>query len=451
MKKIYLQFCGVLLTCVACSLDGLVNVSDPEIGSIVDPNYLKSREGALALLHNSLSEFKTSISYASRDIGVFTDELAAVPGDAAKEWTLIEARVENIDRSGKRGVYVPWYITLQKTRISAIQTRGLTKLLNRDELNFLYAATYAIEGFSTLMLAENFCSGVPLTSVSFDGKVEYSSPISTEGMLESAIALFDSALAVDHDSLKYNTLAKMGKARAYLNLGKYEDAVSASSELHENDKFEVVYTFQRTPGYTGTLNRNVFWTGEDALSFNWYDESHIVNNDGVNGLLWYNLPESIDPRVPVITEVEGGIPYVRPDKFAGDTRFPLVHSSQTKLIAAEYLLSKGDPGWLDILNEMRRSVNLVDTVDPGTAASRISLLFRERAYWLYLEGTRLSDMRRLVRQYRFDPLQVFPTGRYDRQRANYGIDFYGDAYVFIPDSDEFLYNHKYDGCIHKNP
>ncbi len=453
MKNI-LTVIVVIFSCASCSLDGLVKVSEPEIGSLVDPKFLNSREGVIALFHTSLAQFQRSVSYMSRDVGIFTDELTVNPDGLQHGWTLIEARIEETDSWGRKGVYVDGYSTLQKARVAAVQTRDLARLINRDELSFLFAATYAIEGFSILMLAENFCSGVPLTRVSFEGKVEYSSAASTEKMLENAVALFDSALAIDHDSLRYSTLAKMGKARAYLALGRYEDAVLASSEIEENDRFEISYSLQNAPGALGA-NLNVFWTGYKWSLINWYDESQIINNDGINGQVWFDSVNAIDPRVKVTTEVKEGklqfTQHVRQKKFTGDAKFPVAHNIHHKLIKAEYLLSKEDPGWLDILNEMRRGINLVDTADPGDTESRVNLLFRERAYWLFLEGTRLSDMRRLVRQYRRDPFKVFPTGRYDLQPVHLGIEFFGDAYVFIPDSDEFLYNHKYYGCIHKNP
>jgi hypothetical protein len=49
-----------------------------------------------------------------------------------------------------------------------------------------------------------------------------------------------------------------------------------------------------------------------------------------------------------------------------------------------------------------------------TQREREDLHFRERAFWLYLTGQRLSDMRRLVRQYQRNPQTVFPTGTYAR-------------------------------------
>lgn len=53
--------------------------------------------------------------------------------------------------------------------------------------------------------------------------------------------------------------------------------------------------------------------------------------------------------------------------------------------------------------------------DPGTDAERVSLLFRERAFWLYGTGSRLGDMRRLITRYGTDGFTVntvYPTGSY---------------------------------------
>jgi starch-binding outer membrane protein, SusD/RagB family len=49
-----------------------------------------------------------------------------------------------------------------------------------------------------------------------------------------------------------------------------------------------------------------------------------------------------------------------------------------------------------------------------TQAQRVDLHFRQRAFWLYLTGHRLADMRRLVRQYGRSAGSVFPSGPYSR-------------------------------------
>jgi hypothetical protein len=60
--------------------------------------------------------------------------------------------------------------------------------------------------------------------------------------------------------------------------------------------------------------------------------------------------------------------------------------------------------------------------DPGTAAAREDLLFRERAFWLFATAHRLGDMRRLVRQYGRAPATVFPSGSYS---SNGRLSVYG--------------------------
>lgn len=455
MKSIVIGILTVA-TLTACSLDSLVKVNDAEIGREVSQGFLKSKEGALGMFNSSLSQLQKAVSLSSVDIGIFTDELAAVPlqGRGSANWTLIEPRIEVVDAF--RGGYVSWYSILQKARVTALQARDLAKTIDNTDLQFIKAASYAVEGFSILMLAENFCSGVPLTHVSFDGKIDYSNPASSEEMYNKAISLFDSALASDTDSARYKVLAAMGKARSYLAIGAYGEAVSSFTDNAETESFEIMYAMQLTPGSDKTTYQNAFWPGDNTSSDKYQDESQTVNHDGINGLVWYTSPTSIDPRVPVSTAIVNGqreftTPYVRQEKFVGDSKFPLVHKVQRKLIEAEYLLSENDPEWLTLLNEMRREINLPDTTDPGSVESRVNLLFRERAYWLFLEGTRLSDMRRLVRQYHRDPYSVFPTGPYNRASGNHGIEFYGDLYSFVPDTDEFRYNYKYDGCIHKRP
>src|SRR3954470_24602195 len=53
-----------------------------------------------------------------------------------------------------------------------------------------------LSGFSTLFLAENFCSGVPLSSTSLNGDLVFGAAQSTQQLLDTAMAHFNSALAV---------------------------------------------------------------------------------------------------------------------------------------------------------------------------------------------------------------------------------------------------------------
>src|SRR5205085_9052334 len=58
------------------------------------------------------------------------------------------------------------------------------------------------------------------------------------------------------------------------------------------------------------------------------------------------------------------------------------------------------------------SAALPALTDPGNTNARVDQLFSERAFWLYLTGHRLGDMRRLVKYYGRNTESVFPTGTY---------------------------------------
>lgn len=99
----------------------------------------------------------------------------------------------------------------------------------------------------------------------------------------------------------------------------------------------------------------------------------------------------------------------------------LASGLEARLIEAEALLNAGDVGWLTILNNLRADSALAPLANPGTADSRIDMLFREHAFWLFAKGHRLGDMRRLVRQYGRSTDAVFAVGSYFRGGA-YGSD-----------------------------
>jgi hypothetical protein len=77
----------------------------------------------------------------------------------------------------------------------------------------------------------------------------------------------------------------------------------------------------------------------------------------------------------------------------------------------------------------------------GPTPARVDLLFRERAFWLYLTGHRQGDLRRLIRQYNRDPEDVYPSGLYPVLG-----NFYGTDVVAPVPSTETLSNPQYTGC-----
>jgi len=132
---------------------------------------------------------------------------------------------------------------------------------------------------------------------------------------------------------------------------------------------------------------------------------------------------------------------------------PLVTGIDARLIEAEGKLQANDvPGMMTILNALRASPeqlgNLAVPVmsplaTPATKDGAIDLLFREAAFWQFGRGTRLGNLRRLIRQYGRSQANVFPDGPFHKGGVH-GTD----VNFSIPDA-EFT-NPNYKGCLDRN-
>lgn len=439
----------VTLSLSSCSLDNLVSVDDAEGGLDLDRGSIKSREGALKLYAGSFFSLQQGVSQTSKDVALITDEISIKQGTGNVANIASDSRTQAINEYGDRVLLsIAPFQYLQTARIQAAQARSVLSTIADTTLNYLIAATYAIEGYSTLIMAENYCSGIPISTFEFEGDLVYSEGKTTAQLMGMAVSKFDSALAVSHDSTRFRDLAKLGKARAFLGLNKLDSAFTASSDVQNGSTFLLTYTDNLRPGSASVQDH--FWTSS-VFAGNELSGMEVMDREGRNGLVWYGSVGSPDPRVPIR---DNGTPPLNSSleqrKYtAGSLSFPLADWKEASLIAAEYYLSENDPRWLTTINDLRRTVGLADTTDPGTAQARVNLLFRERAFWFYLNGVRLGDFRRLVRFYGRSANTVYPIGPY--MRVPGGPVSYGEAFVFSPPTTEMDLNFKYKGCEHANP
>lgn len=436
----------------ACSIEGAVEVDDQDESRRVRPDVVISRAGALGLYYTSMDQLRNAVSEQSWRVGIFTDELTN--SLANPRWIVGDARISARPQNGlsHRLLAGTVYDLLHSSRIHAAHAREVSVQLNDSSLKAITAGAYAIEGYSILMLAENYCSGIPLTDVSLDGDVVYGRSLTTGTLLDIAIGKFDSSLLVVHDSANIKALARIGKARAYLGLGDYDKAVEAVSEVELDDGFYLRYTESIAPNLTTSTAQ--FWAYQPLSGSALRDQVEVVNREGQNGMVWFTDPKDIDPRVPVTTSVINDTvsfpEIVRQLKFtSGTLSFPLARGIEAYMVRAEQALSHGRPDWIDHLNGARATVGLPALNDPGTHESRVDILFQERAFWFYLEGIRLADFRRLVRQYGNSAYNVYPVGAYTRNKGE--VPAYGDAWVLgIPVSEDEN-NYKYEGCLNERP
>ena len=98
---------------------------------------------------------------------------------------------------------------------------------------------YALYGYTDIMLADFFCSGIPLSTVDFQKDFTYKAGSSTVQVYQDAIGKLDTALALSGDSSRIQNLARIGLGRVYLNLGKVAAAADDVSSVPSDYQYQM--------------------------------------------------------------------------------------------------------------------------------------------------------------------------------------------------------------------
>ncbi|MBX6331828.1 MAG: hypothetical protein IRY91_08275 [Gemmatimonadaceae bacterium] len=462
---------GALLALAACSPERVV--SDAKLPSgVADPTLLHNASGAVAAYHASLVAFRKAFNNTVAISGLLTDELQS--GAVGQPITLWDFRADVDSRSipeltdpnaslPSSDGQIPAYFYLQTVRGQVQEAKGLLADFGGDTVQALAGHSDAIEGYADVLLADLYCSGIPLSTLDYDGDYTLASGSTTADVYERAVALFDSALTLAADSARVMNLARVGKGRALLALGRYADAALAVADVPDDFAYQVLFT-------TGdTIASFANQSAADAGMGPW--RYTTTDREGINGL---DYRSSRDPRVAAVAIGANryGQTIYHPTKYNATGTTPIVLASgiEARLIEAEAALVAGSASWLTTLNALRTDgtfdtqpsdtnpavtdtlwhagaggvAGLAPLADPGTPDARVDLLFRERAFWLYLTGQRQGDLRRLIRQYGRTPAQVYPTGPYPGASGLYS----GDVTIPVP-AAERAFNSKYTGCINR--
>jgi hypothetical protein len=389
----------------ACSRDDILDVNTPDV---IDPGALDNPLGVQALYAGAVSELAFQMDNAfglALVSALFTDEaMHASTPPAVREWdlrnvlttnTTTPALFLNLQRAGARTADAA-------ARVAAVVGAPDARV---GEL-------LAVEAFTWILLAEHYCSGVPV-SRAVAGQFEYGPPLSTDQLLDTALVRLDDADAEAAGNARVINLIAVLRGRALLNQGDFAGAAAAVAGVPTDYVYQIFHS-TTTPRQTNQI----------PVQFN-ADIFSVPSGEGTNGL---NFSTAGDPRVPavisanVVSRNDGVTPmtyYVRYTSQAD----PVIHVSgiEARLIEAENQLDLGNTGpWLGLLNDARGTVGLAPLADPGTAEGRVALMFRERAFWFYLTAHRLGDLRRMVRQYGLAAESVFPTGAYHKQGLTRG-------------------------------
>jgi hypothetical protein len=349
---------------------------------------------------------------------------------------------------------------MQGARTAAYQARQALQQYGAPGSNALIGRMYAYVAYTIVLLAEYFCNGIPLTTVNFQSDPIYSPGLTTTELFTRADALFDTAITLSGDSSKYINLARVGKGRALLGLGKLPEAAAAVAAVPQNFAFNVDFsaTVQVTINGVGFYMQNML--GPPPLGLG---TVMVVDNEGGRGLPW-----STDPRIPI--DPTGAYNFGLgpfPTKYPqNNSPIRLADWNEAQLITAEASLKAGTSNWLTILNGLRANcttasgctmvpgitggtTQLPPLVDSLTPVKRLTQLMSERAYWMYATGHRQGDLRRMMHLYDVD--DVYPTGTYASAAYGGKSTIYGSDVVALPGRSEQQFNPKYKGCFDRNP
>ena len=428
---------GTLLLAAACNPNQALDVKDIDV---VSPGQLNDKSALPTLRNGVLSTFQLAFSGGADLANGGHEGQATMSGLLGDEFLNAESFPDRI--SVDQRDIIPSNLSLVALFLDLSRARATADFAS-SQYNKLDAGAdgqsevLSLAGFSYVLFGENYCSGVPFSTIDAGGNITYGDPQTRDEVLQIAVAKFDSAITIataqeDADLLN---LARVGKARALLDLNQADAAATAASEVPGSFQYLV-----RSSSNSLRQNNGIWNYTANTFAFS------VPEREGGNGLPYITAN---DPRLDVV--VTGQLGFDRATPFNLQLKYPdqqanvvLASGIEARLIEVEAQFRAGTPGpAIATLNALRAFAGLDPLVDPGTDIERTNLLFQERAFWMWGTAHRLGDMRRLVRQYSRTEDTVFPIGEYHKG-GEYGSD------VNFPVSSDERNNPKFTGCIDRS-
>ncbi|MCX5755566.1 MAG: hypothetical protein NTX19_05535 [Gemmatimonadetes bacterium] len=441
------------LACVDAK-ENLLTAVDPDL---INPQDVLSPDGANALRLGTLSRLRTATAASDGDWlfgGLLADEWSTsstfVQNDEADERSMLE----------NNGTVTSFYRNLNQVRTAANQAIAALRIYAPTPASNI-AEMYFARAFVEMQLAQDFCSGL---SVSDGANNVAGGPLTNDQVFNMSLASYDSAIAIatatDAATVLIKNSAMVGKARAYIGLNNHAAAVALVAAIPTTFTYDV--TFATSSG------DNILWS--QPASSRRYTVGDSLEGNARNLVLTGAIPffSAKDPRLPVVYTTSGtggkdtlrsqdGLTFSRTTTLWGrTTSVPIVNGIDARMVEAEAKAKAGDAaGSLAILNALRAAppklgdvqataAQLPPLTAAATTAAAIDQFFREKAFWTFSRGQRLSDVRRLMRQYGRSQASTYPTGQHYR-----GLP-YGTDVVFQVPTDE-RNNPKSTGCTNRLP
>jgi hypothetical protein len=407
-----------------------LDVSNPQLipeGDLNDPQLITVLTNtAIAALQTNYSEF---VWYSA----IITDEALNATNDY-RSGELSQRIVELAQ--GNAGPYN----ALARYRATADSAASRIKsLVPNPTTDLRLARALAYAGYGYLLMAEFLCTA-PING----------GALITDDSLETlALTRFNQAITIAvagrgsspqaADSI--TNFARVGAARASLNLGKKTEAITYALAVDTSFNFQADYLTSAV-----TSLQNSLWIRVNGQN----------KQLGVHPLM-QNLK---DPRVRYVTKAVLGhnqltllntpysprtfstFTYVDSTPFAQNSKIEVASGLEARYIIAEASIGGGSGGWstaqITSFVNARRAFGQETPYDPAT--DLFAALRDEKRRDLYLGARRLGDLRRYKAQNIGD---FFPTG----QHPNKEWGLYGSATCYIITQDEMSVNPNVAGYV----
>jgi hypothetical protein len=458
---------GLLATALALTVTAChtLDVTQPDI---IQPGNLQTAAALPTIRAGAIGDFTIAYSGSGAQgssgttegqvlaSGLLSDEL--INTETFPDRINVDRRFVEINGATMANVFR----NLSKARRSAeVAAANFRKLSPDTTLDSGLSEMLSLAGFAYLMFAENYCSGVPVSNVDPSGALVFGDQLTTTQMLDTALNRFNQALGAANalasaiSKTQFAAMAQVGRARAFGDLGRFDSANVAAATVSTGFSYVVTHDLNST-----RQNNGIF---KGTFTFKRYGMS---DKEGTNGFPYISVA---DPRTPIYRPSgAGGLGFDGATPQQDQLRYVDEKASVTvatglegRLIQAEAAYQRADTvGMYAILNALRAappayilaaaSASSQPTpVAPMAALSGtgnpVDNLFGERARWLWLTAHRLSDLRRLIRQYGRATESVFPTGPYFKQGLVYATD------VNFPVPIDEQNNPKFQQCLDRNP
>jgi starch-binding outer membrane protein, SusD/RagB family len=434
---------GLALPLAACG--DILETRDPQVAT---PESVAGESALPAVRGAAYSDFQVAYTgwNAAGSVG---DGIILISGLMADEYDAPDSfptRVE-VDQRQVENTNATMNAVFQRLQRARVSTERAMNLFGEITPNSVGQAEGAnLAGFTYLFFGENYCSGVPFSNVPETGPIEFGSPTPRDEMYEIALARFDAALAAataapaGAAATAQQNLARVGRGRALINLGRWAEAGAAVADV------PTAFVFNIETSEASARQNNGVWLGTNLQG-----RYRPADNEGINGLPYRSAD---DPRVrtePRPTTTNNGLGFDNATRMHHQLKYPTRSSSvplatghEARLIQAEAALWAGDAtAFLSHINTVRAAFSLAAATDPGNLDGRVDLLFRERAFTMWQTAHRLGDLRRLVRQYNRPTESVFPTGTFFKG-GTYGTD------VNFPIPFDEENNPNFSACINRD-